>query len=231
MTLAVEPPTENTAFYNALSSVEDASAEVRSRADFQAFLREFAELAVEYELADTAAAFLLHRHFALSGDQVIVEALRTLPDGRLALVSMPMSGGDAAPTRWALDSSLGSVAFRPLEFSIEPMAHSAAAQIGAKPEFLASLAALIRAYDLEHHVGLALKSRGNLEAEPGDLFVEESTDHESIVTVMPAERALREDAIETTWGPLIHDDGHVGCTMLCICRGYETPKPHTHSRS
>ena len=213
--------------YNALPDVEDADEERKSRIMFDNFLDDFARIVVEAGLEKIAGPLLLHSHFAVSGDTVIVERLDVLADGRPALVAYPQAvNPEAVPVRWKWQPEIGQ--FHPLEYCTDPVAVSAARKLSQDAHFLRTVGRLLESYDLQDVIGLTVLDRSLELKEVGSGYFERSCDGMSITTVENSSSCSLTYAIATAWAAtIIHpDDGlrakpQTKCVQICSCSDHQ----------
>jgi len=195
--------------YNTLLSADDADAAVRRNPGFDEFLASFARLAVRHEVPEVAGACLLHRHFTLRDEQVIIEKADTWR-GEAALISTPnaFDCARAAPSMWRF----GADGHGPeaLEFSEDPAVHDDVASI--PDDFYADFAELLDRSDLLELIGLTVLRRETLPLRHGERYLEETDAGRSVVVVC-ADATKSDDAIATVWAP----GEYMGCSVYNTC--------------
>ena len=195
--------------YNTLLSAEDADTAVRDHRGFGDFLTSFAQLAVRHEVQEVVGACLLHRHFTLLDDQVIIEKADTWRD-QAALISTPNAFGGArvAPSTWRFNADRHDP--EDLEFSEDPAVRDDIASI--PDDFHAEYAELLGQSELMKLIGLTILRRETLPLQHGERYLEETDAGRSVVVVC-ADATDSEDAITTVWAP----GEYMGCSVYNTC--------------
>lgn len=108
--------------YNSLPSVEVADKELNSRTNFQDFLKKAGDVIVSHGLEDSVGLRLIHRHFGLTHEQVMVEAYEKYQETpSLITTAYSLSNAreiEATPSSWIFVESKPTV----FEFTTDPAA-------------------------------------------------------------------------------------------------------------
>lgn len=188
--------------YNQLPMLEDATAEMKHRQkDFNNFIKEGDAILSKFDFANgEIGAFLLHRHWELAGNSIMIERPRVLQSGKVGLVtyaerkSAVLTSG-AKPSRWmALSNSLIG-----LEYSVDPHVITIANRLSKSKKLIALLTDLLRKHHLENHVGYMVVPRKSLSSQQFRDFVEDNEGNVSVTTGQNLTRARRRKVIRTGW--------------------------------
>jgi hypothetical protein len=185
--------------YNHVPLVERADARRKSSGAFQKLVDDAARILLRYALEDACGLFLIHRHFAVREQEVMLEcfdrrrrALITKSRHRSS-ISPPLG----VPSRWVLQRSV----FVPLEFSSDPGAERALAAISASAGFVRDMATAILRHGLSDTIGIASLLRDELLADPHQAYVERNyaDARESVVRICKRSAITEREYIETVW--------------------------------
>lgn len=121
--------------YNTLPHVGEADANLKSRTQFSDFLDRAKDVIESYEFSAHTGLRLIHRHFDLDKENVIVQELNHY-DGKPALIASSLSldealGKEAVPSGWIFGDSRHI-----FEFSTDDAVKADLRQIQNTPEFL-----------------------------------------------------------------------------------------------
>jgi hypothetical protein len=173
--------------YNDLPILDDATTALEKRRKaFEVFFRSACKLLRGSPLGKgDLAAFLLHRHWVLPRDSVMLETPRRLGNGQIGLVTAAIDRraslvSGAAPCRWAVSKQDDSL--HPLEYSLDQFVHGVNAKLRAHPGLVKSLVLLIQHHNLADMIGLMVVPREALRSSKFRDFVETNEENESVVT-------------------------------------------------
>jgi hypothetical protein len=201
--------------FNDLTSVESADADRLRNSTFDAFLDDFALLAIGWGVGDLVGACLLHRHFLAVEGSAPIESAATR-DRQPALVTrIRRLGRQSFPTRWRVRQYAdGNTELIPLEFSDDPELGQdfSAIPIG----FVGAFAELLATHGLQPIIGLALTRRKSLPPQDGFRYLELTEEDESVITLYPEAEVSTIDPIVTVWAPDVVRS--TSCVIRTICR-------------
>ncbi len=185
----------NRGLYNNLRTVEQADKVRKSTSSFDIFLKKAAELIREAGLELDVGVFLLHHHFVLEPQEVMLESSNLVEN---KIVTTPHRADELrhfSPCRWACRDCI----CEPIEFSTDPCVSEVSKQLELS-NFFEEYANLVSQFRLNNLAGLTVVRRKNLPANTGQIYVERSysRDRSSVVTI-ENERSFADDLIETTW--------------------------------
>lgn len=224
--------------YNALATVEEADAIVRTDSQLDELLEAASEVVVSHGMEARFGVGLLHKHsICLPGERMIEFAEPV--GGREALVTRPVAsdgpGRDAHPTIWQVQEH----GFVPLEFSMEPRAGALLMEGEVPDDFLEEFRQLTARSPIGRYVGLAVVER-DLYASAGanEVAVEYSNDRDrSNVVVLGDLHDLKGKTIETAWTFEQRVDPRLGCIKRCrktcwsVEGGHRPNHEHLHATS
>lgn len=191
------------ACYNALPQLDKANAAFQSRKEhFDEFVKDASHFLSGTLFNDgQIGAFLLHRHWRLPANAIMVERPRVLVNGEKALVTAATASRIALasgvkPGRWAA-SSKGAVTA--LEYSSDPFVTEMHSLLDKNRGVARELSVIVHKHRLELILGYMIIPRMSVEVPPGYDLVETNRDKISIVKperLTPSESAI---AIKTGW--------------------------------
>jgi hypothetical protein len=191
--------------YNELQDVESANGILQESSAFESFLRRFSDLAFAQELNDDVGAFLLHAHFSLEPTKRMVE--ETIKDEQSpAYKTAPRAPAPTiAPMRWYLRHDSGEYAFQPMEYSTDAGVREGFERLRHRPAFVSGYAQLLRRYQFERILGLAVTRRAELPLTSGTSYreVTDMVGRASMLRVVDVDAPSEAPLIATTWQPSI----------------------------
>lgn len=192
--------TSHRSHYNTLPKVEDADANLKACLDFQDFLSKAEQVIISHGFEDIVGLRLIHHHFDLGAEQVMVENFE-LYDGIPSLITsaQPITVAcekGAAPSSWIFDGSQRVV----FEFSADPAVKAGLRRIQEAPDFLMQIKKTIEDYNLQNLLAIALLRKDTLVPDNSEVYLEKNyvEDGKSIVQLSPLEDASLH--IRTSWG-------------------------------
>jgi hypothetical protein len=214
--------------YNALPPVIPANQAFSKRPDSGLFFERAAELVCRFDLEAYVGVCLLHQHNPIAADELMVESLECLDDGRPALV-MALTKTDEAsefvPVVWKLQEVSGQHRFIPLEYSRQAQAKGGYQRLLENQLFLSEFSCLLLEFDYQDTIGLTVLRIESLPRETGDQLVER-THAERVANVVTAEQQTEEslkNLIVTNWSFVKRMAGTAGtceagaCTATVMC--------------
>jgi hypothetical protein len=213
--------------YNALPDVQFASERLRQAVGFPEFLRDFGGLASNYNLCHRIGVVLLHRHFTLMPERIMMESPLVGSDGRLELVTRAMSTseiGEALPVRWAI--SVGEGIWRPLEYSLDKTAVRATTALLDREDVVNDYARLLDVYSFQDYLGLCITERSISENDEDEVLVEKTSEVASIVRLEARAGVDFTRVLTTVWSPC----GDQHCLPTSYCEWYCWAAGNDHGR-
>lgn len=221
--------------YAQLPSVEQAHRSIHQRWDrFESFAQDASRALSGSGIEHDIGVCLLHRHFAMGPGELMVEEFKHVDEGR-ALVTCPRSRPkdlSIAPSRWALATGDSPLAFAPLEFSSDPAVARICRRLEHRPAVIESLGALLRQHGLDDVLGLAILRRDGLWAGRHEIYVEDTHQDASVVTVRHHSEVNDASLVGTGWmlkaGTATANVAcFIYCYTWCIAREGYHEQPHT----
>jgi hypothetical protein len=181
-----------------------------------------------YGLHDVVGVTLLHKHFEIADDELVV---REFVDNVSYMTACDVDRLPALrPYLWKAEVDDDGAAWFPLEFCAYPddvrgIAEDELDLLAGSTAFLAEFAARLAALDLTEIFGLAhLRSRDGLVLADGETLLETTDEENRILTLRPAQPVEVEglDTTQTLWiyrpavariGAVI---GGVACALHCV---------------
>lgn len=203
--LSTKMSTRDRTRYNSMPSVEDAHAALEERHQFPEFLTRFSSLSREHSVAEDAGAFLLHAHFKLGADQIMLER-STSVGGTAAYATQPVAADDAKvafPMRWYFAPKSKKALFRPMEFTSDPGGNLSLRKLAASSSFIRDYRSLLLSFELGDLLGLCSTKRIELPCPEGASYREETdfVGGASILRVVANAAESQGPLIDTTWKP------------------------------
>lgn len=154
--------------FNDLDSLLGATKSLDAAGKSQVLERLF-KIIRAYKLEHVVGVQLLHRHFALNENEMVLESDAGKNRSTAVVVkcdAIAAEGQRRTPTVFrAVKTGKGGVTYAPLEFTDEKAACAAYAHIQKQTEFLSAFAKELLALNLESSVGLGLVDPRNLVAK------------------------------------------------------------------
>ena len=214
--------------YNSLPPVVPADREFSQRPDTGRFFELAGQLICEFDLETYVGVCLLHKHNFVDTDEIMVESLEILEEGKPALVMALTKDGESSdfiPVNWKLGQSASERVFYPLEHSNIEAAKTGHAQLVAQPEFLSRFRSLLIEFGYEDVIGLTLLRVQSLDRKADEHLVERSHPNRiaNVVTVEAQPPDAATAFIKTNWSfrkNMIDAAGRceVSCEVVTVCR-------------
>lgn len=188
----------HTRSYNNFHELETADTLLQGRKDFSKFLDAADEVITAYELEGEVGFRLIHRHFELPAGCVMLEQFQVY-EGEPSLITAPIPVSEAqskgaVPSGWTFNSSGIDV----FEFSTDSGVKAALKKLEARPDFLRTIGAVIKDFDLESLMSISLLRKESLLAGAGQFYQERTLSIGSVVQIENGE--YNEDAgTRTAW--------------------------------
>jgi hypothetical protein len=204
--------------YNALLSVEDANAAIRTDDVIGDFLASASELFVRHDVQSRFGVALLHKHNTCDDGESMIQYAGTVND-ETALITRPVTKvidyGAEVPWVWALSDGQ----FYPMEFTTDKVARSLFTNERDVPAgFLDEFIDLSTRSPIGHLIGLAIVERALFEEIPGDCAAIEYTfPEERSNVIFVRERSGIPTSIETNWVFEGYVDPVLGCVSKSSC--------------
>lgn len=185
--------------YNTLPEVELANLKLQESHSFEQFLVEAQELAQLYNLEESMGVRLIHRHTDINDNEIMIEKHENF-EGQDALVTRPQSKiheNEAAPASWIFDGEQ----YRVFEYSYDAHVPKAFETVRNSPDFLSEFASLLKKYDYQNLIALAVIDREwYQDYVDKHLFLEQSYDEPTFASVVVNVDDLEDtNAISTSW--------------------------------
>jgi hypothetical protein len=232
--LATTPDQFDGQMYAQLPSVEQAHRALQQRwARFESFAQDASRALSGSGIEHDIGVCLLHRHFAIGPGELMVEEFKQVDEGR-ALVTAPQplpQNQAVAPSRWAWVAS-DAPAFVPLEFSSDPAVARICRRLATRPAVLACLGTLLKQHGLDDILGLSVLRRDGLWAGRHQIYVEDTRQDASVVTVRDHREVNDVSLVGTGWmlkaGTTTANVAcFIYCYTWCIAREGHHEQPHT----
>jgi hypothetical protein len=188
--------------YNQLPEVEDNDKTMKSNPLAELFLKEISEIIKQYGLEDYIGLRLLHKHFKIESNEVLVEEYREI-EGIPSLVTSAQDIHDAIakksiPASWMFTEE-GLLVF---ETSTDKEVHNGVALLLKHPEFIEKVSKLINNYQMNNIFALAVLKREALgQTKSDELYFEMNNDQPmSVVQVVQKESIKKDVAIKASYG-------------------------------
>lgn len=186
-------------FYNSLPEVELADLKLQESNSFEQFLAEAQELAQHYNFEDSMGVRLIHRHTDINDDEIMVEKHENF-EGKDALVTRPQSKiyqSQAAPASWIFDGEQ----YRVFEYSYDAHVSKAFERIRNSPDFLNEFSSLLKKYNYQNLLALAIIDREWHQNYADKLvFLERSYEKPTFASVLVNVDELGDtNTISTSW--------------------------------
>jgi hypothetical protein len=208
--------------YSALPPVIPADQAFSKRTDSELFFKRVAELVCRFDLEAYVGVCLLHQHNPVAADELMVEALECLDDGRPALVMALTKTGEASefvPVVWKLQEVSGQHRFIPLEHSRQAQAKAGYQRLLEEQLFLSEFSSLLLEFDYQDTIGLTVLRIKSLSREAGDQLVER-THAGRVANVVTAEQPTEDslkNLIVTNWSFVKRMAGTAGKCEVGAC--------------
>ncbi|MCE2716214.1 MAG: hypothetical protein ACK4V2_04250 [Pseudomonadota bacterium] len=195
---------EHTSRYNSLLSVEDADDTLKRYSCFPEFLAKAEEVVLSYGFEKHTGVRLMHRHFELPSDSVMVEEFQEVSGvSSLVTSTVPVTEArlkNAVPSGWVLNSSSIGI----FEFSTDEAVRQGFRDIQTTPEFLEQMEKTIKDYNLENLMSVSLLKKDSLFATEGQYYQERTFSDKSVVQILDGDWG---ESTRTSWsfgkGPIM----------------------------
>jgi hypothetical protein len=197
-------PSFDPTVYNTLPSVIPADEALSEKGDSELFFNRAANLVCRFGLEAYVGVCLLHNHNSVGTDELMVESLESLGDGRPALVmalTKTREAGESVPAVWKLQEAAGQQLFVPLEYSTQEQARDGYQRLLENHLFLTEFSALLLEFDYQNIIGLTVLRSDALRRGPGDHLVERAYRGRiaNIVTAEQRTEESRQNLVTTNW--------------------------------
>ena len=219
--------------YNQLLDLDKANERLgKFQKEFDAFIGEISRSLAKTVLGTgELGAFLLHRHWKLEANCVMVERPRVLQSGKVALITKSLNVKEArmlkaAPCRWMV-SGKGKQPV-PLEYSVDPFVQEVHEVLIEAPKILKTISSDIVRHGLQDLIGFMIIPRRSLSFRNTGELVETNRDNISIVTVEHLSPKEKLSSIMTGWPFSSTRNGSVWACCYCSHGGGHScrhPKP------
>ena len=214
--------------YNSLPEVELADQKLQESHSFDQFLAEAQELAQCYNLEEWMGVRLIHGHTDINDNEIMVEKHENF-EGKDALVTRPQSKiheNEATPASWIFDGEQ----YRVFEYS-DDYVPKVFEIVRNSPNFLSKFSSLLKKYDYQNLIALAITDREWYQNYVGKhSFLERSYDEPTFASVIvSADELENENSITTGWSFKV-DPITLSCKSISKCisslYGHRNEKKH-----
>jgi len=197
--------------------VEVADANLQTQPQFHDFLSCAGKVIGSYNFSDHTGLQLVHRHFDLEPDSVIVQQFGTY-EGTPSLIASALPLADAlakgaVPSGWIFSGSSPQI----FEFSTDEAVKANLRDIKSTPEFLEKMESILKSFHLERLLSVSLLKRESLVTQEKEVYQESTYNNVgSVVQVMNANN-VKPAYIRTSWsfrGPK-KTDCNAWCQGFC----------------
>jgi hypothetical protein len=224
------------ALYNDLADVDDADAKLIENPNKFALFEALTSDIPESELSDVVGICLLHKHYTIAENSVMVESLIS-QDGVLGLEmrATPLDSLPMVPISWKICITEQNLEIFPIEFSAEQYAFNLYDKLMENADAFERIASLISKFGLENLVGITLLRQVEIDKSGFDLIEKTNDERRSHITLPDTLDDSSDKIIQTVWKFEKVIDPTLGCMQRCIplsqCRGgnYGHEKYHFHS--
>lgn len=200
--------------YNTLPPVGEADADLKSQPQFSDFLERAKGVIESYEFSAHTGLRLIHRHFDLDDQKVIVQESKPY-DGKPALIASSLSldealSKEAVPSGWIFGDSRYI-----FEFSTDEAVKADLRHIQKAPEFLDKMENLIKEFKLENLISVSLLRNASLAPQDGEIYLETTYAVGSVIQTTEVSNVKASD-ICTAWAFGPKQTACSGwCQMVC----------------
>jgi hypothetical protein len=189
--------------YNQLPEVEVNDETRRTNPHAELFIKDITEAIIKYDLQDYIGLRLIHKHFKIESNQIMVEGYEEI-EGTPSFVTSAQNIKDAAAMKFIPASSIfteeGPVVF---ETSTDKEVYDGVALLLKHPEFIEEFKCLINSYKLNNIFALAVLKRKPLsqDMQSNDLYLEKNFNKpkgRSVVQLSQDEN-INKNSIKTSW--------------------------------
>jgi len=204
---------EHVKHYNTLPYVGIADADLKTQPQFHDFLSRAREVIASYNgFSDHTGLRLVHRHFDLKPENVVVQQFSTYEKTPSLISSaLPLAEAlakDAVPSGWVFGVSSPQI----FEFSTDEAVKKDLHDIKSTPEFLEQMEIVIKDFHLEGLMSVSLLRNASLVAQIGEVYQENTYDFGSVVQVIDAKKIVPTH-IRTSWS--FRGPRQVACEAWC----------------
>jgi hypothetical protein len=191
--------------YNRLSGAKKSDALLKaSSSRFQSFMEEAQEVVAEYDLQDSFGLRLIHRHFPIENDSLMVEDYEVV-NGTPSLVTQAQGLESAKrvgaiPASWIFtdEPNDGGLLF---EASTDPAVHTAHSKLKDPDGFFTKIGGLLRRHKLNDLLSLSVLVRNRLVAGENQMYMENTykSSGRSVVQLWDIKEKPLESFVRTSW--------------------------------
>lgn len=202
--------------YNALPSVEQADEKLQSKSAFQDFLLKTKRIIVSHGLENIIGLRLIHRHFNLNQEQVMVENFE-MHKGIPSLITTAHHIADAhkkgaVPSSWILSGSHPVV----FEFSTDQAVRSGIEKMLAAPKFLPEIMGALLEDGFQDLLAVSISTRDSLVVEGEKVYLERNFGGPAASVVQASLPTSDTGALVTGWG---FNGGENAYCVRSLCDG------------
>jgi hypothetical protein len=201
--------------YNALPSVEKADAELRTKSSFHDFLSNAERIVLSHGLEDLVGLRLIHRHFPLDQEHVMVEKFGLHEEVPSLITSAQHVSiareNEAVPASWIVSGAYPVV----FEFSTDTAVRNGIERLRQSPLFFTEIMDLIKDNNLQELLAISVSKRSGLEALSDQLYVEHNFVDVGSSIVQIEESSNISDGIRTGWA--FSGPKSVKCRASSVC--------------
>lgn len=213
--------------YNRLLAVEEADDRLKGSSEFEKYLRIAGEIIIRYGAQEYFGLRLMHRHFPLSPNHIMVEEFQLLSDVP-SLVTSAHTFEDARtkgaiPSGWIFGSTLDEI--NVFETTTDPAVQKGSQFVQEHPEFFDEIGRSLRDSGLNNLVCLGILPRQSLTGNTPLVYLEQNYESTFQSVTQLGEVSDLGKSIKTSWsfaGPIQH-----GCVPMYQCK-YVIGQPHAH---
>lgn len=209
---------EYTQHYNLLPSVEENNYALKNNVNFPSFLEKAQEVVTLYELEPYVGVRLIHKHFPVDHNQLMLEEYKLINSASSLVTSahdfdMAIEK-EAFPASWIFSNS----STRPFVFeaSVDPAVRIGIRRLQENYEFMGEIESLLRKNNLQGLLSIALLRRDSLHAQGDNIYMEinDGNSAQSVVQLWPENSDLN-NSIRTSWS--FKGPKQVGCINVSYC--------------
>lgn len=206
--------------YNNLPAVEDSDHQLSLRsAQFSKFLEDASEVVSRYEMEPYVGLRLIHRHFQVGKDQIMVEESQPF-SGIPSLLTYAQDFEvaqykGALPASWIVPSSQYESPYA-FEASTDTAVRDGQRALEQSPEFIEEMAGLLRENQFADLLSIALLKRDSLPAKEGEMYLEINQEKPDLSVVQIWQQDQKPKAtIRTSWS--FKGPKQQGCLQVSGC--------------
>lgn len=206
--------------YNSLPAIEESDELLKKSTQFKPFLKEAGKIVTHYELEGSIGLRLIHRHFDLGENQVMAEKFKTVNKTPSLVTTVQdidkAKKAKALPSSWIFPSK-GDENVQLFEASTDPVVRLTHQALKKSPKFFTEMGDLLRKYQLNHLLSVAVLKRETLVAKKGQIYLEGSSfeNKESVVQICHKDKQPKL-TIQTSWS--IKGPKQQRCQAVTVCQ-------------